>query len=153
MFLLPFFSIFFLPCVSAELFFLRRLLTNFFHLNSSNSLFKLKILSSSLVVVVYCRRESFAIDREKKNAKDILGNVTSERFRRREFNERLRQKLFVFKKLCFGFPREIHSREIELVSERFSDLNSRSLALSLESARARKNNRIERTNERTKTRR
>ena len=134
--------------MSAELFFLRRLLTNFFHLNSSNSLFKLKILSSSLVVVVYCCRESFAIDREKKNAKDILGNVTSERFRRREFNERLRQKLFVFKKLCFGFPREIHSREIELVSERFSDLNSRSLSLSKARARERTIASNERTNER-----
>ena len=99
---------------------------------------------------------SSRIDREKKNARQTFSTTSrasafgGERSERKQL-ERLREKLCssFLKNLCFVFPGKSHSREIELVSERFSDLNSRSLSLSLESARARKNTRIERTNERT----
>lgn len=82
---------------------------------------------------------SSRIDREKKkNARQKTFSATSrasafggERSDRGN-DERLREKLCSFlKNLCFVFPGKFHSREIELVSERFSDLNSRSRSLSL----------------------
>ena len=80
---------------------------------------------------------SSRIDREKKNARQTFSATSrasafgGERSERKQL-ERLREKLCSFlKNLCFVFPGKSHSREIELVSERFSDLNSRSLSLSL----------------------
>ena len=101
---------------------------------------------------------SSRIDREKKNARQKTFSATSrasafggERSDRGNDDERLREKLCSFlKNLCFVFPGKFHSREIELVSERFSDLNSRSRSLSLSEARARERTIAsnERTNER-----
>ena len=81
---------------------------------------------------------SSRIDREKKNARQTFSATSrasafgGERSERKQQLERLREKLCSFlKNLCFVFPGKSHSREIELVSERFSDLNSRSRSLSL----------------------
>ena len=99
---------------------------------------------------------SSRIDRETKNARQTFSATSrasafgGERSERKQL-ERLREKLCSFlKNLCFVFPGKSHSREIELVSERFSDLNSRSLSLSLSEARARERTIAsnERTNER-----
>ena len=98
---------------------------------------------------------SSRIDREKKNARQTFSTTSrasafgGERSERKQL-ERLREKLCssFLKNLCFVFPGKSHSREIELVSERFSDLNSFTRARSEARARERTIASNERTNER-----
>ena len=73
------------------------------------SLFKLRILSSSLVVVVCCRRESIERRRTRdRHSRRRRERALSEASVQRGNDERLREKLCSFlKKFVFCFPREI----------------------------------------------